>query len=49
MQEKIVENARVFIDAIKKAKPQASKGTYMKKVTIASTMGPGIKLDMLDI
>lgn len=48
-KEKIVENARVFIDAIKKAKPQASKGTYMKKVTITSTMGPGIKLDMLDI
>ena len=48
-KEKIVENARVFIDAIKKAKPQASKGTYMKKVTITSTMGPGIKLDVLDI
>ena len=48
-KEKIVENARVFIDAIKKAKPQASKGTYMKKVTITSTMGPGIKLDILDI
>ncbi len=48
-KEKIIENARVFIDAIKKAKPQASKGTYMKKVTITSTMGPGIKLDILDI
>ena len=42
---KIVENARVFIEAILKAKPQAAKGTYMKKVTITSTMGPGIKLD----
>ena len=42
---KIVENARVFLDAILKAKPQASKGTYMKKITITSTMGPGIKLD----
>ena len=44
-KEKIVENARVFIDAIQKARPQAAKGTYMKKITITSTMGPGIKLD----
>ena len=46
---KIVENARVFIEAILKARPQAAKGTYMKKVTIASTMGPGIKLDKSSI
>ncbi len=44
-KDKIIENARVFIDAILKAKPQAAKGTYMNKVTITSTMGPGIKLD----
>ena len=43
--EKIVENTRVFVDAIIKAKPQAAKGIYMKKVTLTSTMGPGIKLD----
>ena len=48
-KEKIVENARVFIEAILKAKPQASKGTYMKKVTITSTMGPGIKIDQSSI
>ena len=42
---KIIENARVFLEAILKAKPQAAKGTYMKKVTLTSTMGPGIKLD----
>ena len=48
-KDKIVENARVFIDAILKAKPQAAKGTYMKKVTITSTMGPGIKLDKSSI
>jgi large subunit ribosomal protein L1 len=44
-KNKIIENTRVFIDAILKARPQAAKGTYMKKVTITSTMGPGIKLD----
>ena len=42
---KITENVSVFIDAIKKARPSAVKGTYMKKVTLSSTMGPGIKID----
>jgi len=44
-KEKIVENAKVFLSAILKARPQAAKGLYMKKITITSTMGPGIKLD----
>ena len=48
-KEKIVENAKVFLGAILKAKPQASKGLYMKKITITSTMGPGIKLDRSSI
>ncbi len=48
-KEKIVENAKVFVNAILKAKPQATKGVYMKKVTMASTMGPGIKLDKSSI
>ena len=48
-KDKIVENARVFLGAIKKARPQAAKGIYMKKATITSTMGPGVKLDILDI
>ena len=43
--EKIVENISVFINAIKKAKPATVKGVYMKKVTLSSTMGPGIKID----
>ena len=43
--EKISENISVFINAIKKAKPSAVKGIYMKKVTLSSTMGPGIKID----
>ena len=48
-KEKIVENAKVFVNAILKAKPQAIKGVYMKKVTMTSTMGPGIKLDKSSI
>ena len=48
-KEKIIENAQVFVNAILKARPQAAKGTYMKKVTITSTMGPGIKLDKSSI
>ncbi|MDD3751892.1 MAG: 50S ribosomal protein L1 [Tissierellia bacterium] len=43
--EKLVENLKVILDAVIKAKPAASKGKYLKSVTIASTMGPGIKLN----
>jgi large subunit ribosomal protein L1 len=48
-KEKIVENAKVFVNAILKARPQAAKGAYMKKITMTSTMGPGIKLDKSSI
>ena len=48
-KEKIVENAKVFLGAILKAKPQAAKGLYMKKITMTSSMGPGIKLDRSSI
>ena len=43
-QEKLVENYTALMDAIVKAKPAAAKGTYLKSVTLASTMGPGIKV-----
>ncbi len=42
---KLLENARVVIDAIVKAKPGTSKGKYIKKIGLSSTMGPGIKVD----
>lgn len=42
----LVENIIAFIDAINKAKPSGVKGTYMKKVTVSSTMGPGLKIDL---
>ena len=41
----LFENFAVMVDAIKKAKPRASKGTYMRKITVTSTMGPGVKVD----
>jgi len=44
--EKLVANARVVIDAIVKAKPGTSKGKYLKKVALASTMGPGMRVDV---
>jgi large subunit ribosomal protein L1 len=43
--EDILENARALIDAVAKAKPSAVKGTYMQRVTLSSTMGPGVKID----
>tara|TARA_Y100000768_G_scaffold66496_1_gene46199 strand:- start:285 stop:971 length:687 start_codon:yes stop_codon:yes gene_type:complete len=44
-EDKIAQNITAFIDAIKKAKPSGVKGIYMKKVTVSSTMGPGLKVD----
>ncbi len=43
-QGKLEENIKAFYDAIMKARPSGAKGTYVKKVTVTSTMGPGIKL-----
>ncbi len=45
-EEQIYDNAKTFIDAIVKAKPTGAKGTYMKKVSLSSTMGVGIKVDV---
>jgi large subunit ribosomal protein L1 len=43
--EKLVDNLKVVMEAIVKAKPAAAKGKYLKSVAIASTMGPGVKLN----
>jgi large subunit ribosomal protein L1 len=42
----LLENARAFIDAIQKARPTGAKGTYVKKVALSSSMGPGLKVDL---
>lgn len=44
--EKLVDNVKAFMDVIIKSKPQAAKGIYLKDVSLASTMGPGIKVDL---
>ena len=43
--EKLLDNYFVLLDTIQKAKPAAAKGTYLKNITISSTMGPGVKLN----
>jgi large subunit ribosomal protein L1 len=43
--DKLVENARVVIDAIVKAKPPTSKGVYVRSITLAGTMSPGVRID----
>ncbi|UCZ53358.1 50S ribosomal protein L1 [Bacillus shivajii] len=44
--DKLVENFETIIDTLLKAKPAAAKGTYMRNVAVASTMGPGLKVDI---
>ena len=41
----LTANFGALMDAIKKAKPNAAKGTYLKKISVAATMGPGVKVD----
>ncbi|SPF77738.1 50S ribosomal protein L1 [Pseudoprimorskyibacter insulae] len=45
-EAKLLENVRAFIDAVAKAKPAGAKGTYMKKISLSSTMGPGVSVDV---
>ena len=45
-EDKLVENIKAFADAVNKAKPAGAKGHYINRVSISSTMGPGVKVDM---
>lgn len=46
---KLQENILAVLDALMKAKPSAAKGTYVKKISLSSTMGPGVRLDAADV
>ena len=46
---KLVENAKALVDAVQKAKPTGAKGTYLQKVALSSTMGPGIRVDVASV
>jgi large subunit ribosomal protein L1 len=48
-EEQIAGNIRAFVDAVMKAKPAAAKGTYVKKLSVSSSMGPGLKLDLASV
>jgi large subunit ribosomal protein L1 len=48
-EKQLVENIRAFVDAVNKAKPAGAKGTYIKRVAISSTMGPGVKVDQASV
>jgi len=45
--DKLFENMTALMEAIKKAKPAAAKGSYIRRITLTSTMGPGVKVDVL--
>lgn len=47
--DKLLENIRAFVDAVVKAKPSGAKGTYVKKVALSSTMGPGVRVDVSSV
>lgn len=47
-EQQLNENVRAFLGAIMKAKPSGSKGTYVKKISLSSTMGPGLKIAVSD-
>ena len=44
-----MENVSALLEAIIKLKPSSSKGTYLKGISLSTTMGPGIKVDPLDV
>ncbi len=48
-EKALVENIKAFVDAVAKAKPQGSKGNYLKKISVSSTMGPGVKLELSSV
>ena len=48
-EAQLLENARAFVEAIQRARPTGAKGTYVRKVAVSSTMGPGVKVDVASL
>ena len=48
-EAKLADNIRAFVEAVNKAKPAGAKGTYVKKISLSSTMGPGVKVDLANL
>ena len=48
-EKALIENVKALVDAIAKAKPSGAKGTYIRRVSLSSTMGPGLKLDLSSV
>jgi large subunit ribosomal protein L1 len=48
-EDAIVANVKAFVDAVAKAKPSGAKGNYMKKISLSSTMGPGVKIALASV
>jgi large subunit ribosomal protein L1 len=46
---KLLENVKAFVDAVAKAKPAGAKGTYIQRIAISSTQGPGVKVDVASV
>ena len=48
-EDDLKENFRAFMDAIHKAKPSGAKGKFINKVSVSSSMGPGVKIDLAEV
>jgi large subunit ribosomal protein L1 len=48
-EDKLIENIKAFVDAVAKAKPTGAKGTYIQRIAVSSTMGPGVKVDLASV
>ena len=48
-EAQLIENIKAFVDAVSKAKPAGAKGTYLQRIAISSTMGPGVKVDVASL
>jgi len=48
-EDKLTENVTAFLTAIQKARPSGAKGTFIQRITVSSTMGPGVKIDTAEV